>query len=220
VVFDLAQPNEGRVIGNTALTDVGSMDFFGGQLWAASGRDDKLSFHTIDLKTGESTWRSVVEGRFSGVSGGSFDDHGSYWVINLATHKLQRIDPRTGVELHSLSIPASAGYNGVAFVGETLYAVRGGTGDPPQEFGKIDLDTGEFTTIGYTNVGFDGKGGGNGCGALDYDPASRTMYLVYRQGMEKTQRWSLYTLDMRTGLANFVNEIGPKATYDAFAIGH
>jgi hypothetical protein len=161
---------------------------------------------------------SMDEGTFSGVSAGGFDMQGAYYVVNMRGHNILRVDPWKGTILETMKMPSSAGYNGVAFIGERFYAARGGTGDPPQEFGAIDLKTGEFTPIGYTNVGVNGKGGGNGCGALDYDQAARTLFLVYRQGIEQGQGWSLYTVDLTTGQATFVDELRPKAVYDAFAV--
>lgn len=186
VAFYLDHPDKGVVVGNTALTQVGAMDFWQGTLWAASARDDSLNFYTVDLKTAEVTLKSTAERKLAGVFAGDFDPQGRFWVANLGEHRLCCYDPATGAELASVKFSSDAGYNGIAFVGSTLYAVRGGPGDPPQEFGTLDTATGKFTSIGYTNVGFDGKGGGNGCGALDYDPSSRTMYLVYRQGIERT----------------------------------
>lgn len=218
VVFDLAAPSEGRVVGHTGLTDVGSMDFWGAELWVATFRDDKLEFHVVDIETAAATPRSTVPGRYYGVSGGGFDDQGRYWLVELSEKKLLGIDPRTGTILTQIGIPRSAGYNGLAFAGNRLYALRGGTGDPPQEFGVLDTVSGEFTSIGFTNVGAAGKGGGNGCGALDFEPSSRTLFGVYRQGVEPNQRWSLYTFDASTGQATFVGEIQPRATYDAFAV--
>ena len=218
VVFNLQRPAESRVVGNTGLTDVGSMDFWGDELWAASFRDDKLSFYTVNVATAQATLRSTVEGTFSGVSAGGFDMQDAYYVVNMRGHNILRVDPWKGTILETLKMPSSAGYNGVALIGERFYAARGGTGDPPQEFGTIDLKTGEFTPIGYTNVGVNGKGGGNGCGALDYDQAARTLFLVYRQGIEQGQGWSLYTVDLTTGQATFVDELRPKAVYDAFAV--
>lgn len=186
VAFDLRRPEKGVVIGNTALTQVGAMDFFRGQLWAASARDDRLSFYTVELQTAEVNYRSTADRKLSGVFAGEFDPWGRFWIVNLRAKLLCAYDPNTGVELSCVPLPSDAGYNGIAFVGEVLYAVRGGTGDPPQEFGTLDTATGDFTAIGYTNVGLNGKGGGNGCGALDYDADSRTMYMVYREGIGGT----------------------------------
>lgn len=222
VVFYLDEPAKGEVIGNTGLTQVGAIDFWRGELWAVSARDDKLTFCTIDLRNAEARLRSTAERKISGVFAGDFDAQGRFWIVNLKTRTLNSYDPNSGTELSSVELPSDAGYNGIAFVGNTLYAVRGGTGDPPQEFGTLDLTTGEFTLIGYTNVGLEGKGGGNGCGALDYDPFTRTIYLMYRQGVErvnsKPQYWSLYTIDVRTGQSSFVGELQPRATYDALAV--
>lgn len=185
VAFYLDHPDKGVVIGNTALTQVGAMDIWQGVLWAASARDDRLSFYTVDVRTAEATLKSTAERKLSGVFAGDFDAQGRFWIVNMREQRLCSYDPVTGAELSNVELPSDASYNGIAFAGEMLYAVRGGTGDPPQEFGTIDTATGKFTSIGYTNVGFDGKGGGNGCGALDYDPSTRMMYLVYRQGIER-----------------------------------
>lgn len=185
VAFYLDQPDKGVVLGNTALTQVGAMDFHAGQLWAASARDDKLTFYTINLAKAEATTKSTAQRKLSGVFAGDFDSQGRFWIVNLREQYLCAYDPTTGAEVAAVKLPSDAAYNGVAFVGDVLYAVRGGTGDPPQEFGTLNTATGEFTAIGYTNVGYDGKGGGNGCGALDYNPATRTMYLVYRQGVDR-----------------------------------
>ena len=219
IAFNLSDPSAGEVIGSTGLTQVGAMDFFDGILWVASARDDRLRFYTIDIKTGEAELEAKVSGSFgSGVFSGSFDDDGYFWVLDTRHRKIRQIDPSTGKEEHSVPIPSRVGYNGLAFVDGILYAVRGATGDPPQEFGTIDTKTGEFTRIGYTRVGVEGKGGGNGCGALDYDAGTDTLYAVYRQGVAKSQRWSLYTIDFDTGLASFVGEIDPRGIYDGFAI--
>lgn len=219
IAFDLSNPSAGEVIGSTGLTQVGAMDFFDGVLWVASARDDRLRFYTIDIETGEAELQAKVSGSFGGsVFSGSFDDDAYFWVLDSRRKKIRQIDLSTGKEKHSIPIPSQVGYNGLAFVGETLYAVRGATGDPPQEFGTIDTETGEFTRIGHTRVGVDGKGGGNGCGALDYDAGTDTLYAVYRQGIEKSQRWSLYTIDFATGLASFIDEINPPGIYDGFAI--
>lgn len=219
IAFYMSNPSEGEVVGNTHLTQVGAMDFFDGNLWVASGRDDKLRFYTIDLDTGKAQLESEVEGSFSsGVFGGTFDNEGYFWVLDARKRKIRRLDPATGEVFHSVQIPSNVGYNGLAFIDDVLYAVRGATGDPLQEFGTIDTKRGTFTRIGYTKVGVGGKGGGNGCGALDYDVKTGTLYLVYRQGVEKSQRWSVYYIDIETGRATFVDEIKPHGIYDAFAI--
>lgn len=217
VAFDIAKPQRGWRIGATGLPNVGAVDVMDGILWAASERDEKLRFYTVDVNSAEATHVSTFEHPFlGGVFAGSFDDNGAFWTVDMRRRTLYEIDPMSGKLLSSTHTPVAP--NGIEIIDGMIYTVRGGTGDPPQEFGTIDRETGEFHLIGATKVGVEGNGGGNGCGALDFDWSSDTMYLVYRSGIERGQRWSLYTLDLATGLATFVNEIRPRGTYDAFAV--
>ena len=220
VSFDTDSPGTGTLLGNLGIGNIGTMDFFNGELWAVSGDNNVMSFYTIDIGSVEPTLRSTYTGAFSGTSvfSGSFDEDGNYWVVDFANNVMRQMDPLTGISLHQASLEPNVGYNGVAFVGHTLYAVRGGTFDPPQEFGVLDTVTGDFQSIGRTHVGVGGDGGGNGTGALDYDPLTDTMYLVYRAGIVPGEFWSLYTIDLDTGLSTFVGEIQPERNYDAFAV--
>ncbi|MFQ5490384.1 MAG: hypothetical protein ACE5GE_06645 [Phycisphaerae bacterium] len=220
VSFDTDDPGGGVLIGNVGFGNVGTMDFFAGDLWAVSGDNNVLSFYTIDTATAQATFRSSFGGPFGGTSvfSGSFDNNGYYWVTDFSTDVIRKLDPLTGASLFSAPIAPSAGPNGIAFVGDTLYAVHGGFGDPLQEFGTLNTQTGVFDLIGLTGVGVGGMGGGNGTGALDYDPVTDTMYLVYRAGIQPGQLWSLYTVDLATGGATFVGEIQPERNYDAFAV--
>jgi len=220
ISLDTTDPRNGVVVGNTGLFNVGTMDFFDGALWAVDGTGDAMKFYTIDPETAEATLESTFRGPFGGTSvfSGSFDDQGDYWVVDFIYDTIREIDPRTGRSISSVPINRNVGYNGVAFVGDVLYAVRGAFGDPPQQFGTIDTLTGVFTRIGFTGVGVGGVGGGNGVGALDYDPATGTLDLVYRSGIAPGQLWSLYTVNIATGGANFVGEIGPRGLFDAFAV--
>lgn len=220
VSFDTDSPGTGTLLGNLGIGNVGTMDFFDGELWAVSGDNSEMSFYTIDIGLVQPTLQSTYPGAFGGTSvfSGSFDEDGNYWMIDLVNGVIRQMDPLTGISLHQASIKPFVGYNGVAFVGHTLYAVRGGSLDPAQEFGVLDTLTGEFQSIGRTHVGVDGDGGGNGTGALDYDPSTDTMYLVYRAGIHPGEFWSLYTIDLDTGLSTFVGEIQPELNYDAFAV--
>lgn len=220
VEFDTSNPGLGLEIGNTGLGNVGTMDYYNGQLWAVSGDNNNMSFYTINTDTAQATFRSSFDGPFGGgsVFSGSFDDEGNYWVVDFSTDLIRKMDPWTGTALSEVGFDPSAGYNGTVFIGETLYAVKGGPGDPLQEFGTLDIITGVFSSIGRTFVGVDGMGGGNGTGALDYDPLTDTTYLVYRSGIEQGQFWSLYTVDINTGMASFVGEFQPELNYDSFAV--
>ena len=220
ISLDTASPGSGSLLGNLGIGNVGTMDFFNDELWAVSGDNNVMSFYTIDVDSVEATFQSAYAGAFGGTSvfSGSFDDDGNYWVVDFVNDVIRQMDPLTGISLHQASIESDVGYNGVAFVGDTLYAVRGGTFDPPQEFGVLDTLTGNFQSIGRTFVGVGGNGGGNGTGALDYDPFTDTMYLIYRAGTSPGEFWSLYTIDVATGLSTFVGEIQPERNYDAFAV--
>jgi len=218
IIFPLQAPHDGIRVGGTGLTNVGSMDFFDGVLWVASERDEELKFYTVDLTNAKTVHVSTFAHKFSDkvVSAGAFDDDGNYWVSDMRRKALYVIDPTTGELIEKISTPVTT--NGIEIIGDTIYAVRGGSGDPAQEFGTIDGATGKFTLIGYTRVGKEGKGGGNGSGGLDFDYRTNTMYLVYRKGIEPGQRWSLYTVDLNSGAASFVGKISPERNYDAFAV--
>ncbi len=218
--FDTADPGAGQLIGNIGLGNVGTMDFLGDELWVVSGDDNLMTFYTLDLETATPFFRSTFDGPFGGTSvfSGSFDSNGFYWVVDFILDVIRKIDPATGESLATVPISSGVGFNGVAFVGDTLYAVQGATLDPPQLFGIINTQTGQFETIGRTFVGVGGNGGGNGTGALDYDPVTGAMYLVYRSGIETGQFWSLYTVNLTTGVATFVGEIQPERNIDACAV--
>lgn len=218
--FDTADPGAGRLMGNIGLGNVGTMDFLGDELWVVSGDDNVMTFYTLDLETATPLFRSAFDGPFGGTSvfSGSFDSNGFYWVVDFIFDVIRKMDPRTGESLATVPISSGVGFNGVAFVGDTLYAVQGATFDPPQLFGIINTQTGQFETIGRTFVGVGGNGGGNGTGVLDYDPVTGTMYLVYRSGIEPGQLWSLYTVNLATGMATFVGEIQPERNIDACAV--
>lgn len=220
VQFDTNDPGGGTLLGNIGLGNVGTMDVFDGVPWVVSGDGGSLSFYTLDPQTASVSFQSSFDGAFGGTSvfSGSFDADGDYWVADLVFNALHEFDPHTGTSLSTVPLAANAGPNGIAFVDDVLYAVHGGFGDPLQEFGTIDTATGAFTFIGLTGVGIGGLGGGNGTGALDYDPVTNTMYLVYRAGIEPGQFWSLYTVDINSGAASFVGEIQPERNYDAFTI--
>jgi hypothetical protein len=221
ICFDVTNPDGGKLLGNIGLSDVGTMDFFGDQLWLVSGDGGLLNFYTVDLDTVTASYQASFGGAFGGdgiTFAGSFDSDGFYWVVDGVNEVLRKLNPNTGQSLASVSIAPSAWYNGIAFVGNVLYAVCGATGDPPQLFGILSTQTGQFQLIGRTYVGRNGEGGGNGSAALDYDPLSGTMYVVYRSGIAQGQFWSLYTIDIQTGAATFVGEIQPERNIDAFAI--
>ncbi len=84
---------------------------------------------------------------------GGFDDAGFYWVVDFINEVIRKMDPDTGASLFTVGIESELGFNGVAFVNDTLYAVRGAFGDPPHLFGTMDLTTGAFVAIGRTIVG-------------------------------------------------------------------
>lgn len=220
VRMDTDNPGAGTAVGNIGLGNIGTMDYFADSLWAVSGDNDKMSFYTIDPTTATATFRSSFDGPFGGTSvfSGSFDNNGNYWVVDFINDVIRKMNPWTGTSLSSAPIDSNAGYNGVAFIGNTLYAVKGGIGDPLQLFGTIDTSTGVFSPIGRTFVGVNGLGGGNGTGAIDYDPSTDTMYLVYRSGVQPGQLWSLYTVDIDTGASSFIGEIQPRLNYDSFAV--
>ena len=106
------------------------------------------------------------------------------------------IDPTDGTEISQVS--TSGAYNGMEFVGGTLYAsmITGGGG--LSDLVTVDPVTGVATIIGPT--GYPGITG------LAYDSASSTMYGVVGGG--STSSGSLVTIDMTTGVATMVGPTG------------
>jgi len=109
---------------------------------------------------------------------------------------LFEIDPATGSQISE--VPTTGAYNGMVFVGSTLYAAMITEGGGPSSLVTVDPVTGIATEIGPT--GFPGITG------LAVDSNSNTMYGTVGGGSPSSG--SLVTVDMSTGLATMVGPTG------------
>ncbi len=100
---------------------------------------------------------------------------------------------------NSPSVPNGAAYNGLEYVGSTLYGTAILASGAPSELRTLDPATGNFTLIGVTGVG--------PISGLAYDINTETMYGI-AGGPPPAM---LYTINLQTGLASVVGDTGIQA---------
>jgi len=155
----------------------------------ASGSGELVS---IDLTTGAGTLigtlpETMTEGAYDTVNNRLYAQGSNGSFI------LYEIDPSNGAEISSVA--TTGAYNGMEFVGNTLYATMILGSGAPSELVTVDPATGVATVIGLTG----------------YGPISGLAYSGTMYGMvagNDADAGSLVTIDMATGVATMVGPTG------------
>lgn len=150
---------------------------------------------SIDLATGAATLigtlpETMTEAVYD-VGNNQFYAQGSN-----GSFVLYEIDPTNGAQISSIA--TSGAYNGLEFVGATLYATVISGGGSPSDLATVDPATGAATIIGQTGYA--------AITGLAYNSATGTMYGVIGGG--DAASGSLVTLNMATGVATIVGPTG------------
>jgi hypothetical protein len=144
----------------------------------------------------------------------AFDDTtGQLWAPDGAGRggpsALRRLDPASGAQVSAVAMNPPGLMPGIAFVGGTLYGAYAAANASPSLLVTIDRTTGVLTTIGPMGVSVPISG-------LAYDKATATMYAV-TAGSHAIA--ALMRVDLATGAATFVAQIGTQDKVGALQIG-
>ncbi len=191
--IETAQPILGTPIDGTQTV----LGFAGGALGVLYGGSPSGELITIDTATGAGT--------LVGFPGGSTEieynnDTGrAFSQLPDGIFAGQEFDLETGVPIGG-AIFNGAAYNGLEWVGDTLYGTailgRGG----PSELRILDPWTGDSQLIGPTGVG--------PVSGLAYDDATGVMYGIAGGGQFSSD---LYSIDLTTGAATTIGTTGFRA---------
>ncbi len=159
------------------------------------GNDSGGELVSIDLVTGSGTLigalpETMTEAVYDGIN------QRLYAQGSNGSFQLYEIDPTDGTQISVVS--TTGAYNGMEFVGGTLYASIIAGGGSPSDLATVDPATGVASIIGPT--GFSAVTG------LAYDSGSGTLYGVLGGG--NAASGSFVTINMVTGAATIIGPTG------------
>ena len=172
---------------------------------ALYGSDRSGRLFTVDVNTGLGTFVgnlptfSTTDHHLGSTEIEYDNSTGRAWVqVRDGGFAIHEFDIATGAGVGSL-IPDGFAFNGLEFVGSTLYGTSVGGGDPPS-LKILDPATGVSTQVGVTGV--------SGTPGLAYDPSTGIMYGIERAN---TGTPRLLTIDLTTGAATPIGPMGVQA---------